>query len=200
MNEQAKPFRIWEWSLYYLGLPLAFIVIFVGVMFAFMGYDLKQSALAVGNNLPFVSSVLADPSEDSRDSDLEKEKVAQLTKQLEQLQADISQSEQQVVQKDQVIDQLTKETQKLKAEVILLKDQLEVKSQSEEERKKKIAELAHLYEKMPSKKAAAILEQLEIDEAGLILQQIADYQKSAILAKVDPSTAAELTLALKELN
>jgi flagellar motility protein MotE (MotC chaperone) len=68
----------------------------------------------------------------------------------------------------------------------------------EQEIKSSTKELAALYERMSTKKAAGIIMELEEEMALLILRDLSVSKKSGILGQLEPDQAARFTKLLAE--
>lgn len=100
---------------------------------------------------------------------------------------------------------LERQLQEKQNEILKLQEQLKDASmkinelESErEEIKKSIKELSNMYERMPTRKAAKIMVELEEELALKILTSLSSNKVSAILAQLDPTEAAKFTKLLSE--
>ena len=100
---------------------------------------------------------------------------------------------------------LERQLQEKQNEILKLQEQLKDASmkinelESErEEIKKSIKELSNMYERMPTRKAAQIMVELEEELALKILTSLSANKVSAILAQLDPTEAAKFTKLLSE--
>ncbi|MDX5476586.1 MAG: hypothetical protein LPK00_13705 [Bacillaceae bacterium] len=100
---------------------------------------------------------------------------------------------------------LERQLQEKQNEILKLQEQLKDASmkinelESErEEIKKSIKELSNMYERMPTRKAAQIMVELEEELALKILTSLSSNKVSAILAQLDPTEAAKFTKLLSE--
>ena len=70
--------------------------------------------------------------------------------------------------------------------------------QKEEEEETKIASLVKVYESMKAKQAARIFEKLEMDVLLPVAERMKEQKIAAILAKMDPTAAKQLTVGLAQ--
>lgn len=70
--------------------------------------------------------------------------------------------------------------------------------QKEEEEETKIASLVKVYESMKAKQAARIFEKLEMDVLLPVAERMKEQKIAAILAKMDPLAAKQLTVGLAQ--
>ena len=119
-----------------------------------------------------------------------------------------SSNEYKKVQEDannQNIVQLERQLQEKQNEILKLQEQLKDASETinelemeSEEIKKSIKELSNMYERMPTRKAAQIMVELEEELALKILTSLSANKVSAILAQLEPTVAARFTQLLAE--
>ncbi|TLS36634.1 MotE family protein [Pseudalkalibacillus caeni] len=181
-KKERTSFR--EIAVHYFLIPVFFTLLLSGIILSFIGYDVK----AISENVPFISGVFS-ADETKAESEESENNRARLNEQERQLRL----NEQKLDEKDRMISGLKEENEKLKKS-------LEEKRQTEEERFQKLKELAELYADMTPTKSAAIVENLTLTEAAMIIDQMESNQKSAILSRVNPAFAANVTVAMKELE
>ncbi|WP_096154635.1 MULTISPECIES: MotE family protein [Bacillus] len=106
---------------------------------------------------------------------------------------------------NQTIVQLERELQDKQNEILKLQEQLknatlkidELEMESVEI-SKSIKELSNMYERMPTRKAAQIMVELEEDLALKILANLSANKVSAVLAQLEPAVAAKFTKKLAD--
>jgi flagellar motility protein MotE (MotC chaperone) len=196
MEEQEKESNKLLNFFYIFILPLLFTALLTGLLLTFMGYDIKEEVLGIGKNVPGLSSVIPDSESAKEKSQAAVEDYEKIIKEKE---AELTALEEQLKKKILKIDEQTTEINNLHSEITALEEAFEEKKHTDEERKARLAELAKTYGGMSSSKAAAVFEQMTLHEAALLLNEMKDAQQSAILGKVEPALAADLTVILKEM-
>lgn len=181
-------------------LPTVFALVLLGVLLSLFDYDVKETVYNIGRKIPIVSYIV--PAEDSTDADPGNPADLAVAEenQLAALQAIL-------VDKDEVIEQLKDELaasqqslQELEQSVeSLVLDQEQMLANAEEYRKQ-LAELAKMYSNMSASKAAPILQNLTMPELVLVLYEMKSDARVRILEKMDPVTAADISMQLKEIT
>ncbi len=186
-------------------IPIIFTVLLSGVLLTVFGYDVWNGVLKVANKIPFVAEYVPDPKPDpvkpgslsASKPELTPEQEAELK--LKDLQTKLSSSQQELntvsgasAKKDETIQQLQKQ-------LADLQEQQKQKTQTEAEYRQKIKSLAQLYAQMSPSKAGPIVQNLSLAEQVLILSEMSNEERAKLLEKMDPKTAAEASIALKDL-
>lgn len=195
MENVEKSYNKLEWFFYIIFLPLLFTLLLTGVLLYFMGYNTLDTVLRWGNSIPLVEKVVPDPkleeNESSNSVGLLKEQLAASRETNLSHEQTISELKEEIKSKDEQIQQLEARVEELIVE-------LEGKRTTEAERKEDIQRLANLYSTMSAKEAAPIIENLTLQEAVLIMDQMNAEAQSDIFAKMEPKRAAEISILLKE--
>lgn len=196
LEEIEKPYSKLQWLFYIIIVPLFFTMFLVGVIFFFLGINVIDPALAVGQKVPGLSAILPEPKEniDSEQSvEVTEESLLDSEKRLSESEENINRLEREVALKSEEIEELLSQIEQLKSDS-------EEKRFSEEERLTKLKDLATIYGGMSTSRSAAILENLTLQEAALIMQQLNATQQSSVMAKLEAPFAANLTVVMKEMN
>jgi flagellar motility protein MotE (MotC chaperone) len=198
-----KTYSTFEKIIYIFVIPIVFTIILALALFSLFDYNVKDTLLKYGRDIPYVGQYLPKPA-----TEIEKEKKAEMkidefgadyTKEFKKLNDKIVAQESELnkaVTDNQTKDQLIKE---LQAELSIKEEQLKAKSLSDEEYLKKIQELASVYGNMSASKAAPIIENLTTREAVLVLNQMTVTDKKNILQKMNPERAAEISILSKDV-
>jgi flagellar motility protein MotE (MotC chaperone) len=196
LEEIEKPYSKLQWLFYIIIVPTIFTLLLVGIILTFLGVNVVDSVLSTGQKVPVLSSILPEPKEPTT-QDSEEQAVEPS---LEEVQERASQSEQEVGRLENELAQKTEEVEKLTEQIEQFKKEMEDKRLSEEERLNKLREIAQIYVGMSTSKSAAIIENLSLHEAALIMNQMANKDQSAIMTKLSPTYAAKLTIVMKEME
>ncbi|GAA0365068.1 hypothetical protein GCM10008968_21100 [Bacillus horti] len=200
MEENEKPYGRLQWVFYIVLVPALFTLILVGIIFTFLGYNVIDATKSFFQNIPVVSALFNSEDDETEGVAEETEPTINLEEELAQkdtelegvqteliaLKSDLQQREMKILELEQTIEEMTVQEEQ---NVI-----------SAKERTKQIRELAQLYGGMSAKRAAAILENLTLTEAALIIREMDSQQRSGILTRFDPAFAAQLTVTLQELD
>lgn len=197
-NEVEKTYGKLEWFLYMIFLPLMFTVILTAILLQFLGYNVKGELLKWGNSIPYVEKVIpgsnpkpkpADSAGEkaSQKSEEDQKKITELNQKLEQERDKLAKLEAEAKAKDVEIEKLKRETERMR-------QQIEAAKKEQDENPKR--EVAQLYTSMSPSKAAPIMAEMPMNEAVKILKLLKQNERSAILAKLEPKMAAEITSEL----
>jgi flagellar motility protein MotE (MotC chaperone) len=198
LEEIERPYSKIEWFLYIIILPLFFTIGLTFILLTFLGYNVVDTALGLGNKVPGLASILPEPKGGKEGNQLQDSEKIQ--SQLQQSEKDIKKYESQIQELENGVKQKEIEVEQLSATIKELEKELEEKKVTDHERLEKRKQLAKLYGEMSAGKAAPIIEKLSPSEAAGILEEMKDNQKTAILAKLDPEVAANLTVTMKEMG
>jgi flagellar motility protein MotE (MotC chaperone) len=183
MKQNEKSSKI-VWFLLVIAVPAIFAVTVFGIVLSFMGVNVIEEAKNTGKKIPIVKNVLNDEAPAVAVSQsTEKQWKAKFDEQedyIKILSADLQKKE--------------KEVTALKSDIALLEKQVEdaetsVKADENEQ-------LKRLYEAMSAKDAAAVMTEMNNNEALGILTLLQAETQAAILAKLDAKRAAELTVLM----
>jgi flagellar motility protein MotE (MotC chaperone) len=196
LEEIEKPYSKLQWLFYIIIIPLFFTMFLVGMIFFFLGINVVDPALAVGQKVPGLSAILPEPKE-KIDSDQSVEVIEESLIDTEQR---LSQSEEEINRLEREIALKAEEIEGLLNQIEQFQSNSEEKKLTEEERLTKLRELATIYGGMSTSKSAAVLENLTLREAALIMQQLNTTQQSAVMSKLEAPFAANLTVVMKEMD
>jgi flagellar motility protein MotE (MotC chaperone) len=169
-----------QWTFFVIVIPFIFTVTFITVILTVAILHLPGTAEHTGVHEK-KNSKNADAS---LTAELEEENKLQKTT--------IEKQQQEISALENDADLKVREIQQLSQEVKSLKEQLLGTENKEKEGK----DIAKLYEKMSSKKAAEIIPFLTDEEALLILTSIKDDQLIAVMEKMSAEDAAKYTKML----
>lgn len=192
-----------EWFFYIILLPIGFTLALTGILMTLLGYDVINPVLKIGNKIPYVEKVLPDGKMDPAESPIQpsaEQQIAELNQQIAALNEEIQQKQSEVEAARKEQELVVENEKKLKQEIIDLQKQMEEKRINDQERKNKINELAKLYTTMSAGKAAPILENLSMEEGVLVLAAMKPDERAAIVSKMNPKKAADLTILLKDIE
>ncbi|WP_052421383.1 hypothetical protein [Paenibacillus sp. FSL R7-0273] len=189
----------------FLMIPIIFTLVLLGVLLTLFNMDIRNKALEVGNKLPFVSQWIPDPPAEPGGEAAEEEGGKE---QAESSESTIKELKAQLAEKDAQLQQINNEKTEQATQVEALQKQIDTMTaeaaaakaavEEEDPYQDKVTELAKLYSGMKASKAAPIMENLTAEEQVQILSAMNNASKTAILEKMDPEMAAEVSIKLKE--
>ncbi|WP_202077085.1 hypothetical protein [Caldalkalibacillus salinus] len=193
MKENEKPYSKLQWFFYIILIPFFFSTLLVAIIFTFLGYNVVDTAKQVVSNIPGFESVATDMTEQSEELEgTEGTRQPQLDEQPVTLE-EITALESKMREKDEQISELNERIATLNAEQ-------EEDRISREAREEKIQELARMYGRMSASRAAPIIENLTLLEAAQILNEMNTQEQTALMSRLNPSFAAQVTVVIKELH
>ncbi|MEO2204065.1 kinesin [Paenibacillus pabuli] len=187
-----------------ISIPIVFTVVLLGVLLTLFNVDIRNNMLELANKVPVVKDWVPDPVLDP-----EKEKLDESEKQVESAEATIEKLKSQVAAKETEL-QTAKEaasTEAKKASDLQAKlDEAEKAAEaaaaevpeSESDYQKQIKDLAKMYADMSPSKAAPILQNMTNEEMVLLLSAMQSTARTKVLEKMDPKTAADVTMMMKD--
>ncbi len=174
------------WFLLVIVIPLLFAASLTVIIFSLLGVNLIDKGKNYAANVPIISEWVepTDVKERSRE-----EMILTLESQVKTLQAKNEKAETEVLKQEEVIKQQ-------QSDIARLKNQLQDKESEQADQKSSLDRLSEVYSAMPAGNAAQIFETMGKSEAAIILTNLETDAQAAILAEMDPATAAELTKLL----
>lgn len=199
-SEVEKTHGKLEWFLYMIMLPVMFTVILTAILLQFLGYNIKGELFKWGNSIPYVEKVIpgsnpkplaeaSAPPKVTDEIEASRKQNHELTQKLKQEQEQLRKVEAEMETKDVQIVQL-------QSEIGQLKRQIEEAKKAQEEKSNPDRDVAQLYTSMSPSKAAPILEAMPMNEVVKIVKVLKQDERSAILAKLNPTIAAKITSEL----
>jgi flagellar motility protein MotE (MotC chaperone) len=168
-------------------LPLAFMATVLLVVLPFLGYDLFAVATSLTKKpIAYVENNLTAEATDQNEEEL-------LKKEIDEKETEISGLKKQ-------LDEKEIELGKKQSELESLSEEIKSELADKEERDKKLQQLANTYEGMSASKSASIMENLTLNEAALLLDAMGSTEQAAVLGKMNAAVAADLTIALRDLE
>lgn len=168
-------------------LPLAFMATVLLVVLPFLGYDLFAVATSLTKKpIAYVEKNLTAEATDQSEEDL--------------LEKEIDHKENEISSLKKQLDEQEIELKKKQSELESLAEEMKSELADKEEREKKLQQLAKTYEGMSASKSASIMENLTLNEAALLLDAMGSTEQAAVLGKMNSTIAADLTIALKDLE
>lgn len=197
--EKDSGYSGFERALFFV-TPILFTAILLSVLLLMFNADWRNAALTFGNKIPVVKTWLPEPSKTTSPPDDETLSVNNAKNKIEELNALLAERDAALKQATAESDGLQTQVDELKAELDLFKQDEASKTITMQAYEVRIQDLANMYTKMTPRKAAPIMESMTIEEASLILAAMPDLERSKVLERMTPKTAASITLQLKDVD
>ncbi|WP_340024107.1 kinesin [Paenibacillus sp. FSL K6-1096] len=194
----------------FLMIPIIFTLVLLGVLLTLFNMDIRNNVLEIAGKIPIVEKWVPDPvpdpaAADEAGEDPQKESKEQAASSESTIKELKSQLAEQAEKLKQAEDARTAEADKsaaLQQQIDSLKaEAAEAAAATPEEEDpylKNVKDLAKLYGGMKASKAAPIMENLTTEEMVQIFSNMSNASKTAILEKMDPKKAADVSVLLKE--
>lgn len=185
-------------------IPIIFTVVLIGVLLTLFNVDVRNSVLSVADKIPVVKNWVPDPVKDP-----EKTKLQNAKDQVKSANATIDELKNKLAAKEADLQKAKEEKAEQEQKVKSLQDQLESAQNAEtaaqganpenaDPYEKQIKDLAKMYADMSPSKAAPIMQNMTTEEMVLLLSSMKTDSRTAILAKMDPKIAADVSMKLKD--
>lgn len=193
----------------FLMIPIIFTLVLLGVLLTLFNMDIRDKVLGIADKIPVVRNIVPDPPVDP-DVAAGTDPEAQSEEQAASSETTIKELKAQLAQQDAQLKQVAEEKTAQESQVQALKKQIEdMKEEAEaaaeaaaedtvDPYQEKVTDLAKLYAGMKASKAAPIMENLTAEEMVQVFNAMNNASKTAILEKMDPKKAAEVSIKLKE--
>ncbi|WP_410769255.1 MotE family protein [Fontibacillus sp. BL9] len=187
--------------------PILFTVVLLAVLLTLFSPSFKNTMLDIGNKIPFINKIIPDPELTEAQKKKAENKEAEEKKQQESTKATLDQLKEQVAKQEAELQEANKQVTENDSKVKDLEAQLEAAQQKATDEKeaeeqaayqKEVKKLAQIYSEMSPSKAAAIFDKLTTDETLQMFSVMSNESKVAILEKMDPQKAADISILLKD--
>ncbi|OBZ18383.1 kinesin [Bacillus sp. FJAT-27264] len=191
----------------FLMIPIIFTLVLLGVLLTLFNMDIRNNVFAIANKIPILEKWIPDPPADpSKPADPKQ----QAQKQEESSNSTIKELKSQLSKQEENLKKITEEKTAQDSKVQALESQVDTMTKeakaaeeakadtTEDDYLKQVKDLAKLYAGMKPSKAAPIMENLTQEEMVQIFSVMNNASKTAILEKMDPKKAADVSIKLKE--
>lgn len=185
--------------------PILFTVVLLGVLLTLFNINFRNTLINIGNDIPIIKNLVPDPVPSGvKDQKAESEK-----KQEESTDATVKELKDQLAKQSANLQAANKQVADQESKMKKLQDDLNAAQQQKrteeqaaqtESYQKEVKKLAQLYSEMSPSKAAAIFDKLTEDETLQMLSIMSSESKVAILEKMDPQKAADISIKLKDVK
>lgn len=182
----------------FLMIPILFVIVLLGVLYAIFNDGFRNRVLQVGNNIPVIKEVLPEPKPTDGSMDDETIRSVKMTEKIEQLESELETVKSELAAAAAAASTQEQAVKGLEDENAQLKQLTEQEQLEAEQYNAKIAELSGMFSKMTPSKAAPIIQNMNIDEIVLLFASMRADDRVKIMEKMDPKIAAEATMKLKD--
>jgi flagellar motility protein MotE (MotC chaperone) len=182
----------------FLMTPILFAIVLLGVMYTLFNNDFRNKMLEAGNSVPFLKDVLPEPKVAGGALNDEGLKTANMSAKIADLQTKLTSIESELAAANQTKTTLEQEVKELQSDNTQLKGVNDVQLLEDEEYQAKIQELASMFAKITPSKAAPILQSMTLEEMVLVFANMRSDDRVRIMEKMNPQTAADAAMMLKD--
>ncbi|WP_458462136.1 MotE family protein [Paenibacillus sp.] len=187
-----------------ISIPIVFTVVLLGVLLTLFNVDIRNNLFEFANKIPVVKEWVPDPVLDP-----EKDKLEKSEQQVESAEATIEKLKSQVTAKETELKAAQEATTTEAKKATDLQKKLDdaekaaetataATPETESDYQKQIKDLAKMYADMSPSKAAPILQNMTNEEMVLLLNAMQSSARTKVLEKMDPKTAADVTMKMKD--
>ncbi|MFE6073229.1 MotE family protein [Paenibacillus sp. NPDC057886] len=186
-----------------ISIPIVFTVVLLGVLLTLFNVDIRNNLLEVANKIPVVKDWVPDPVLDPEKKKLEKseQQVESAEATIDKLKAQVSEKETELkAAKDATTTEAKKasDLQKKLDDAEKAAESAAQNPETESDYQKQIKDLAKMYANMSPSKAAPIMQNMTNEEMVLLLSAMQSAARTKVLEKMDPKTAADVTMMMKD--
>ncbi|MCA0754037.1 MgtE protein [Paenibacillus sp. N4] len=182
----------------FLMTPVLFAVVLLGVLYTLFNNDFRNKMLEAGQSVPFLKDVLPEPDAAGGNLDDEALRNANMSAKLADLQVQLSAIETELAEANQKKTELEQQVANLKQDNSSLKTLTEEQLLEDEQYEAKIQELSSMFSKITPSKAAPILQSMTMEEMVLVFANMRADDRVRIMEKMNPQTAADAAMMLKD--
>lgn len=182
----------------FLMTPILFAIVLLGVLYTLFNNDFRNKMLEAGNSIPFIKDVLPEPKVAGGLTNDDALKASNMSAKIADLQAQLTAIETELAAANQTKTTLEQEVKSLENDNSQLKSANEEQSLEDEQYQAKIQELASMFSKITPSKAAPILQSMTLDEMVLVFANMRPDDRVRIMEKMNPQTAADAAMKLKD--
>lgn len=182
----------------FLMTPILFAIVLLGVLYTLFNIDFRNKMLEAGNSVPFLKDVLPEPKVAGGPGNDDALKTANMSAKIADLQTQLTAIESELAAANLTKATLEQEVKDLESDNIQLKGVNDDQLLEDEQYQAKIQELASMFSKITPSKAAPILQSMTLDEMVLVFANMRPDDRVRIMEKMNPQTAADAAMKLKD--
>lgn len=186
-----------------LMIPIVFTIVLIGVLLVLFNMNIRNSFLKTANKIPIVQNWVPAPNLDPEQTKLQKseDEIESAEATIKELKNKLSAQETELKQVTDGKTQQETELKSLQEQIETLQNEKNLAETPEEivdVYQKEIDDLAKMYGNMSPSKAAPIIQSLEKEEMVLVFNSMKTDKQTAIIEKMTPKIAAEVTMMMKD--
>ncbi|MFZ3587920.1 MotE family protein [Bacillus sp. DJP31] len=185
-ENEPKVYNKFQWFLFAGVIPFLFAVTFALVVLTIAGVNVMDVVKKYGQHIPGISAL-------SKSDEPEINIEEKLRKDIGDLEANATGQIATVTKLEKEAEQNLQELQNQQAQIDKLTEELIKKDALQQDTKQTLKDIATMYESMSAQNAAAILTELNDQEALKIVQSLSMEALGAIFEKMSPADAAKFT-------
>ncbi len=176
------------WFLFAIVIPLIIVLVIIGVILSFSGFNIVDWVKKTGSNTPVISHLVTSQEEDQLADELER-----LNQELHSKNEELDQLNILNTNLEATIEELENELSKQEATISRYESENHVEGDSKEnESEVSLKNISKTFEEMKPVRAADILSNMTQEEVILILNELSDDVRGGILQAMDAEVAANL--------
>lgn len=179
------------WFLFAIVIPVSIVLVIIFVILSLAGFNVLDWTREKGSELPVVSNFVSSPEEVAIEEEISRleEELEMKDEEIEQLEFTIDELEGEIVHLEQEISSQEEIIANFEAEETDEEDGEETDNDS-------LSEMAKTFEEMKAKGAAQILENMTEEEVVIIMRELPNDVRGAILEAMDAEIAASIAAQL----
>lgn len=179
------------WFLFAIVIPVSIVLVIIFVILSLAGFNVLDWTREKGSELPVVSNFVSSPEEVAIEEEISRleEELEMKDEEIEQLEFTIDELEDEIVHLEQEISSQEEIIANFEAEETDEEDGEETDNDS-------LSEMAKTFEEMKAKGAAQILENMTEEEVVIIMRELPNDVRGAILEAMDAEIAASIAAQL----
>ncbi|HHY74626.1 MAG TPA: MgtE protein [Bacillus bacterium] len=185
--EGEKKYSKLQWLFACFIIPLLFAIVVALVVMTVTGFNVFDLAHKYSGKIPVVSSIMAG----------DKTKSKTTTENIHSLKATIEDQKVEIEDLKAEIESKQNDLQVSQEEIDDLNKKLQALQKKQEKATVRLDEVVKVYETMSAKKSAEIFANMKNEDVLEILIRMNNAARAAVLEKMDPVKAADLTVLLK---
>ncbi|GAA0395586.1 MotE family protein [Paenibacillus motobuensis] len=183
--------------------PIIFLIVMLTVLMALFNMNFRDTLFDFGKQIPIVKNWIPDdgsPEAKKKEETKLQEKSSEAT--IKQLKEQLAKQESQLQEANSKAQEQSDQVKKLQDALDTERDASSKAAQEEQDANylKEVKKLSQIYAEMSPSKAAAIFDKLTEEETLQMFSVMSNDSKVAILEKMDPQKAADISIKLKDVK
>ncbi|MBD2845286.1 MgtE protein [Paenibacillus sp. IB182496] len=180
--------------------PILFTLVLLGALLLIFNTGLREKVLDIGSGIPVIGGLFPAPPAEENEVDDNALRSTNLTAKIEELEAALAGKESELSALQSTGQEQEQTIAELQSELEQLTLTSEEAQLSEDEYEAHIKSLASMYTQITPSRAAPILESMELEEIALLFGAMRPEDRVRIMERMNPETAAAVTLKMKDMT